>query len=71
VLATALRARPDEEKAAIVASVREHVWPQLAAGAVRPVIERTLQMPKAADAHRVLEAGGHVGKVLLTVPAQG
>jgi putative PIG3 family NAD(P)H quinone oxidoreductase len=71
VLATALRARPDEEKAAIVGSVREHVWPQLESGAVRPVIERTLPMPEAADAHRVLEAGGHVGKVLLTVPAQG
>ncbi len=71
VLATALRARPDEEKAAIVRSVREHVWPQLESGAVRPVIERTLSMPEAAEAHRVLEAGGHVGKVLLTVPAQG
>jgi putative PIG3 family NAD(P)H quinone oxidoreductase len=67
VLATSLRARPPAEKAAIVASVREHVWPLLESGAVRPVVDRVLPMAQAADAHRVLEAGGHVGKVLLTV----
>jgi putative PIG3 family NAD(P)H quinone oxidoreductase len=67
VLSTSLRARPPEEKAAIVASVREHVWPLLESGAVRPVIDRVLPMADAADAHRVVEAGDHVGKVLLTV----
>ncbi len=70
VLATSLRARPDDEKAAIVRSVREHVWPLVEAGAVRPVVDRTLPMERAADGHRVLEAGGHVGKVVLAVPAQ-
>ena len=69
VLATSLRARPPEEKAAIVASVREHVWPLLAEGRVRPVIDRVLPMFRAADAHRALEQGGHVGKILLEVPA--
>ena len=68
VLATSLRARPAGEKAAIVRSVRQHVWPLIEDGAVRPVIDRTLPMSAAADAHRVLEAGGHVGKVLLTAP---
>jgi len=68
VLATALRARPAEGKAAIVASVREHVWPLLEDGAVRPVIDRVLPMSEAAEAHRVVEAGEHVGKVLLAVP---
>jgi putative PIG3 family NAD(P)H quinone oxidoreductase len=67
VLATSLRARPAEEKAAIVASVREHVWPLLESGAVRPIVDRVLPMADAAAAHRVVEAGDHVGKVLLAV----
>ena len=65
LLATSLRRRPAEEKAAIVASVREHVWPLLESGTVRPVIDRVLPLAEAAEAHRVLEAGGHVGKVVL------
>jgi putative PIG3 family NAD(P)H quinone oxidoreductase len=68
VSATSLRARPLGEKAAIVAAVREHVWPLIASGRVRPVVDRELPMPEAAEAHRVLEASGHVGKVLLVVP---
>ncbi|MFJ3231430.1 NAD(P)H-quinone oxidoreductase [Streptomyces sp. NPDC086787] len=68
VTATTLRARPLEEKAAIVAAVREHVWPLIAAGHVRPVVDRELPMPEAAEAHRVVEASEHVGKVLLVVP---
>ncbi len=66
VLATALRSRPAEEKAAIVASVRENVWPLIAAGTVRPVIDRVLPMSSAAEAHRLVESSTHVGKVLLT-----
>ena len=66
LLGTMLRARPPEEKAAIVASTREHVWPLVAAGEVRPVVDRVLPMAQAAEAHRVVEAGEHVGKVLLT-----
>ncbi|MFF9339127.1 NAD(P)H-quinone oxidoreductase [Streptomyces sp. NPDC014773] len=68
VMATTLRARPLEEKAAIVAAVREHVWPLVEGGTVRPVVDRTLPMPEAAEAHRVLESGAHVGKVLLLAP---
>ncbi|KAB8158352.1 zinc-binding dehydrogenase [Streptomyces sp. 3MP-14] len=70
VTATSLRARPAEEKAAIVAEVRERVWPLLAEGRVRPVIDRLLPLPEAALAHEVLEAGGHVGKVLLTATGE-
>jgi putative PIG3 family NAD(P)H quinone oxidoreductase len=66
VLSTSLRARPAEEKAAIVASTREHVWPLVADGEVRPVVDRVLPMAQVAEAHRVVEAGEHVGKVLLT-----
>ncbi|RZU21907.1 NAD(P)H-quinone oxidoreductase [Streptomyces sp. BK239] len=66
ISATSLRARPLEEKAAIVAAVRENVWPLLAAGGVRPVVDRALPMSEAAAAHRIVEESGHVGKVLLT-----
>ncbi|KUN32979.1 NAD(P)H-quinone oxidoreductase [Streptomyces longwoodensis] len=70
VSATSLRARPLEEKAAIVAAVREHVWPLVDGGHVRPVVDREVPMPDAAEAHRIVEESGHVGKVLLvTSPA--
>jgi putative PIG3 family NAD(P)H quinone oxidoreductase len=65
VISTSLRARPTDEKAAIVASVREHVWPLIAAGEVRPIIDRKIPMAEAAQAHRVVEASDHIGKVLL------
>lgn len=65
VLSTSLRARPLAEKAAIVSSVREHVWPLVNSGALRAVVDRELPMPDAAEAHRVIEASEHVGKVIL------
>ncbi|MFV8184953.1 NAD(P)H-quinone oxidoreductase [Streptomyces sp. AF1B] len=68
ISATSLRARPLGEKAAIVAAVREHVWPLIDGGHVRPVVDREIPMSDAAAAHRVVEESGHVGKVLLVVP---
>ncbi|MFD4724472.1 NAD(P)H-quinone oxidoreductase [Streptomyces seoulensis] len=68
VSATSLRARPLSEKAAIVAAVREHVWPLIASGVVRPVVDREMPMTDAAEGHRVLEGSGHIGKVLLVAP---
>ncbi len=67
VMATSLRARPDAEKAAIVAGVAEHVWPMIADGVVRPVIHTRLPLAQAADAHRLVESSVHIGKVLLEV----
>ncbi|UQX01958.1 NAD(P)H-quinone oxidoreductase [Streptomyces sp. RerS4] len=66
ITATSLRARPPEEKAAIVAAVREHVWPLITTGRIHPVIHATHPLRDAAAAHRVLESGTHVGKLLLT-----
>jgi putative PIG3 family NAD(P)H quinone oxidoreductase len=66
VHATTLRARPLNEKAAIVASVRENVWPLIQSGMVRPVVDRTVPMAEAARAHRLLEESGHIGKIILT-----
>jgi putative PIG3 family NAD(P)H quinone oxidoreductase len=63
--ATTLRNRPPGEKAVIVSAVRENVWPLVSAGTLVPVIDRTVPMPEAAEAHRILEAGDHIGKVLL------
>lgn len=67
VIATNLRGRPLEEKAAIVAAVREHVWPLIEAGVVRPIVDRVLPIADAAEAHRVVEAGEQVGKVVLSM----
>ncbi|MFI8350688.1 NAD(P)H-quinone oxidoreductase [Streptomyces sp. NPDC085596] len=67
ITATSLRARPLKEKAAIVAGVREHVWPLIESGRVRPVIDQELPMPDAAEAHRAMDSS-HIGKVLLTAP---
>jgi NADPH:quinone reductase-like Zn-dependent oxidoreductase len=66
VIATTLRSRPSEEKAAICAAVVEHVWPLLEDKTVRPVVHTTLPLEQAAEAHRMMEAGDHVGKVLLS-----
>ena len=64
--AAGLRARPLEQKAAIVAAVREHVWPLIEAGSITPVIEAIVPLRDAPRAHRILEEGHHIGKVLLT-----
>jgi putative PIG3 family NAD(P)H quinone oxidoreductase len=71
VMATNLRGRPTDGpdgKAAIVASVREGLWPLIEKGQVKPVVHARVPMPEAAEAHRLLEAGGVVGKVLLLRP---
>ena len=67
VHATALRARPVEEKAAIVEAVRREVWPPVEAGEVLPVVDRVLPLAEVAEAHRVMEASEHVGKIVLQV----
>ncbi|MFG2410821.1 NAD(P)H-quinone oxidoreductase [Streptomyces goshikiensis] len=67
ITATSLRARPLGEKAAIVAAVREHVWPLVSTGRVAPVVHAAFPMRDAAEAHRVMESSAHVGKLLLTV----
>jgi NADPH:quinone reductase-like Zn-dependent oxidoreductase len=66
VMATSLRARPVAEKAAICASVVEHVWPLLADGTVRTLVHATLPLERAAEAHRLMESGEHSGKIVLT-----
>lgn len=67
VTGSTLRPRPPVEKGAIAAALERHVWPLLAAGKVIPTIEAVFPLARAADAHRALEAGNHVGKFVLSV----
>jgi putative PIG3 family NAD(P)H quinone oxidoreductase len=67
VIATSLRSRPTEEKASICASVVEHVWPLVAGGRVRPIVDRTMPLEEVRAAHELMESGAHTGKILLTL----
>ncbi|MDM8085310.1 NAD(P)H-quinone oxidoreductase [Cellulomonas cellasea] len=69
VAGATLRSRPAHEKAAIVAAVREHVWPMLADGRLRPVVHTRLPLAEAPAAHELLDSGEVFGKVLLVSPA--
>ena len=62
-----LRARSVAEKGAIAAGLNAHVWPLLEARKLSPVIHATFPLRDAADAHRVMEAGTHIGKLVLVV----
>lgn len=62
-----LRSRPADEKARLAAAVEATVWPWIASGAVRPRVEATFPLEQAALAHLRLEAGEHVGKIVLTI----
>ena len=67
VTATSLRARPLAEKAAICCGVVENVWPLVASGAIRPVVDRTMPLEDVATAHQLMEDGSHSGKIVLTL----
>lgn len=67
VTGSTLRARSVEEKGAIARALREHVWPLIEAGRVRPVVHATFPLEQAAEAHRLMESGSHIGKIVLVV----
>jgi len=62
-----LRARDAAFKGLVADELHETVWPHVAAGRLRPVMDRTFPLAQAADAHRRMEAGDHVGKIVLTI----
>jgi putative PIG3 family NAD(P)H quinone oxidoreductase len=68
VLATTLRGRPPEQKAAVCRAVVDELWPLVSAGRVRPIVHTAFAMTDVRDAHRLVADSGHVGKVLLTRP---
>jgi putative PIG3 family NAD(P)H quinone oxidoreductase len=69
VHAASLRARPVAEKAVVVAGVRDVVWPLIMSGQVKPVIDTVVPLAEAGRAHELMEAGQHIGKIILSTGA--
>ena len=67
ITGSTLRIRTPAEKGAIAAALEQRVWPLLETGRVRPLVDATIPLAETARAHRQLEAGAVVGKVVLTV----
>jgi putative PIG3 family NAD(P)H quinone oxidoreductase len=65
LFAAGLRARPREQKAAIVAGTEAHVWPLIASGRVRPIVHEVLALGRASQAHQIVERSDHIGKLVL------
>lgn len=63
-----LRPRPVAFKAAIAAALKQHVWPLLEAGKIKPVVHAALPLREASAAHRMMEASEHIGKIMLRAP---
>ena len=63
---SALRGRSIAEKGAFGAALKARLWPDIEAGRLKPIIHAALPLSQAAEAHRLLEAGGHIGKIVLT-----
>lgn len=62
-----LRPRGVAEKAALAEQLRDKVWPLLESGVIAPVVAARFPLDQAADAHRLMESGTHIGKILLIV----
>ena len=67
ITGSTLRPRSADEKARLAAEIERVVWPWVAAGKIRPIVDRTFPLAEVAAAHAYLESGGHLGKVMLTV----
>lgn len=65
ITGSTLRPRPIAFKAAIAAALKQHVWPLIEAGRIKPVINRVFPAAQAAQAHALMESGEHVGKIVL------
>ncbi|MDB5457121.1 MAG: quinone oxidoreductase, family [Caulobacter sp.] len=65
ITGSTLRPRSSDEKARLAAEVERVVWPWIAAGQIKPIVDATFPLAQAAQAHAHLEAGAHVGKVVL------
>jgi NADPH:quinone reductase len=67
VTGSTLRPRPVAFKAAIASQLRQHVWPLIESGKIKPVIYKTFPLQQAAQAHALMETSSHVGKIMLVV----
>jgi putative PIG3 family NAD(P)H quinone oxidoreductase len=71
ITGSAMRPRTVAEKAAIAKDLHAKVWPLLASGRVAPILSATFPLAHAADAHRLMESGNHIGKIVLRVEVGG
>ena len=69
ITGSTLRPRSVDEKSALAGEIETHVWPLIESGRVRPVVDRVFPLAEAAEAHRRMEAGLHVGKIVLDARA--
>jgi NADPH2:quinone reductase len=67
ITGSTMRPRTAAEKAAIARALREKLWPALDAGRCAPVIHATFPLARVAEAHRMMEEGAHIGKIVLIV----
>lgn len=67
IVGSTLRSRPPDEKGRILEQLEQHVWPALARGTIRPVIDSVLPISRAVEAHDLLASDRTVGKVVLSV----
>jgi len=67
IAGSTMRPRTTAEKGSIAAELREKVWPVLDAGRCSPVIHATFPLAQASEAHRLMEASTHIGKIILTL----
>jgi NADPH2:quinone reductase len=65
ITGSTLRPRPIAFKAAIAANLRQHVWPLIEAGKIKPVIHHRFPLEQAAQAHAMMESSAHIGKIML------
>jgi NADPH2:quinone reductase len=67
ITGSTLRPRSVEYKTAVADALRQHVWPKIEAGTIKPVIHSVFPLEQAAEAHRLMESSTHVGKIVLSV----
>lgn len=67
ITGSTLRPRPVEFKAEIARNLHKNIWPLLESGKIKPVIYRTFPLEEAVQAHMLMEASTHVGKIVLKV----
>jgi NADPH2:quinone reductase len=70
ITGSTLRPRSVEFKAAVARRLHEQVWPLLESGRISPMVFRVFALEQAGDAHRLMESGEHIGKIVLAVAAE-
>jgi NADPH2:quinone reductase len=60
-----LKPRTNDFKAILAAEIEEHIWPLIAQGKIKPILNKVFPFVQAADAHRLMESSAHIGKIIL------